>query len=114
MSLDRIAKLLNNLGFSTLDVKVYVYIAKLGPLSNEEIANHLGIRLEQLDPILQKLTKKGVITSTLRNQPVYSALSFEELLDEYIKSEINQAEEITKNHQQLIATWKNLTRINDE
>jgi len=111
VSLNRITKLLNALGFSTLDAKVFIYIAKLGPLSNEDIANRLGITFEQLNPILEELTKKGVITSTLKNQRVYSALSFEDLLNEFIKLEINQAEEIRMNHQKLISTWKNLTRI---
>jgi sugar-specific transcriptional regulator TrmB len=101
------------LGFSTLDAKVYVYIAKLGPLSNKEIASHLGIESEQLNPVLRRLTDKGVITSTSRNQEVYSALSFEDLLNEFIKMEINQAEDIKKNHQQLISTWKSVTRIED-
>jgi sugar-specific transcriptional regulator TrmB len=102
------------LGFSALAVRVYVYIAKLGPLSNEEIACRLGITFEQLNPILQELTKKGVITSILKKQIVYKALQFEDLLDEFIKSEMNQAEEIRMNYQQLILTWKKLTRINDE
>jgi sugar-specific transcriptional regulator TrmB len=114
LSLDRITRLLNNLGFSTLDAKVYVYIAKLGPLSNEEIASRLEITLERLNPILEELMKKGVITPSLKNQLVYNALSFEDLLDGFIKFEIKQAEEIKKNHQQLISTWKNITRINNE
>lgn len=113
MSLNRITNLLNVLGFSTLDAKVFIYIAKLGPLTNEDIANRLEITLEQLNPILQELKKKGVITSSLKNQLVYSALSFEDILDEFIKSEINQAEELRMNYQQLILAWKNLTRINE-
>ncbi|HLN88779.1 MAG TPA: helix-turn-helix domain-containing protein [Candidatus Binatia bacterium] len=111
MSLNRITQLLDLLGFSALDVKVYIYIAKLGPLTNEEIASRVGIPFEQLNPVLQKLTKKRVITSMLKNHLVYSALPFENLIDEFIKSEINQAEEIRMNHQQLISAWKNLTKI---
>ncbi len=114
MSLNRITKLLNKLGFSNLDVRVYVFIAKLGPLSDEEIAVRTNIGFEQLKPILQNLTKKGIITSTFRNQPVYIALSFEDLLDEYIKLEIKQAEELRKDHQQLISTWKSLAKRKDE
>jgi sugar-specific transcriptional regulator TrmB len=106
LSQNRIAKLLNALGFSNIDAKIYIYIAKLGPLSNEEIARRLEIAVEKLNPILEELVKKRVISPILKNQLVYNALSFEELLDNLIKSETVQAEEITKNHQQLVAIWK--------
>ena len=114
MSLNRITKLLKDLGFSNLDTKIYIYVAKLGPLSNKEIANRLEIELEQVIPILEELVKKGVITPTLKNQLVYSALSFEDLLDELIKSEITQTQEIKNNRQQLISLWKNTQKIEIE
>lgn len=112
MSLCRITKLLSDLGFSSLEAKVYIYIAKLGPLSNEEIASQLDIKLEDICQILEDLLKKGVITLTIKNQFSYTALPFEELIDNFIKCEIDQTEDVTKNLQQLIETWKNLTRIN--
>ena len=112
MSLNRITKLLNALGFSNIDAEIYIYIAKLGPLSDEEIANRLKLKLERIVPILEELVKKGVIIPTIKNKKVYSSLSFEELLDEFVKFEISKAEEIRKNNQKLISTWKNLTEIN--
>jgi sugar-specific transcriptional regulator TrmB len=112
LSLHRITKLLNALGFSSLEAKVYIYIAKLGPLSNEEISSQLDIKLEDICQILEALMKKRVITPTIKNQISYTALPFKELIDNYIKCEIDQTEDVTKNHQQLIETWKNLTRIN--
>lgn len=114
MSLYRIIKLLNALGFSSLEAKVYIYIAKLGPLSNEDIASRVEITLEQLVPILEALVKKGVISPTVQNQLVYNALSFEQLLDELIKSEIDQTQKIENTHQQLISLWKNTLKINEE
>lgn len=114
MSLYRITKLLNALGFSNLEAKVYIYVAKLGPLSNEEIASRVEITLEQLVPILEALAKKGVITPIVQNQLVYSALSFENLLDELIKSEIDQTQKIENNHQELISLWKNTLKIDGE
>lgn len=114
MSQKRITKLLKNLGFSNLDTIVYIFIAKLGPLSKEEIGNRLGIESEQLNQTLKNLTEKRVITLTQNKQPVYTALAFESLIDEYIKLEIKQAEDIKKNHQQLISTWRSLTKMNEE
>jgi sugar-specific transcriptional regulator TrmB len=105
--------LLNALGFSSLEAKVYIYIAKLGPLSNQEIASQLDIKLEYIYQILEELVRKGVITPTIKNELNYTALPFEELIENFIKSEIDQTEEVAKNHQQLISTWKNLTRINE-
>ncbi len=114
LSLNRITKLLNALGFSSLEAKVYIYVAKLGPLSNEEIASQLDIKLIDLCQILEGLVKRGVITPTLKNELSYTALPFEELIDSLVKTEIYRNEEVIRNHQQLIATWKNLTRINEE
>ena len=114
MSLNRITKLLNALGFSNLEAKVYIYVSKLGPLLNEEIASQLDIKLMDLCQILDRLVKRGVITPTIVNELSYTALPFEELLDTFVRTEIDRNEEVMRNHQQLISTWKNLTRINEE
>ncbi len=114
MSLNRITRLLNALGFSSLEAKVYIYVAKLGPLSNEEIASQLDIKLLNLHQILDGLVKKGVVMPTIKNELSYTALPFEELIENFIRDEIDQTEEVTKNHQQLISTWKSLTRISEE
>ena len=114
MSLNRITKLLNALGFSSLEAKVYIYIAKLGPLSNDEIASQLDIKLANLHQILEGLVKKGVVMPTVKNELSYTAVPFEELIDNFIKDEIDQTEELAKNHQQLISTWKDLTKINED
>jgi sugar-specific transcriptional regulator TrmB len=114
LSLNRITRLLNALGFSSIEAKVYIYVAKLGPLSNEEIASQLDIKLMDLCQILEGLIKKGIIIPTIKNELSYTALPFEELIDNFIRTEIDQTEEVTKNHQQLISTWKSLTRVNEE
>lgn len=111
MSLNRITMLLNTLGFSSLGAKVYIYVAKRGPLSNKEIANQLDIKLIDLCQILEGLVKRGFIIPTIKNEFSYTALPFEELIDNFIRTEIDQTEEVIKNHQQLISTWKTLTRI---
>jgi sugar-specific transcriptional regulator TrmB len=114
LSLNRITRLLNALGFSSLEAKVYIYVAKLGPLSNEEIAGQLDIKLSKLHQILDGLVKKGVVMPTIKSELSYTALPFEELIENFIRTEIDQTEEVTKNHQDLILTWKNLTRISEE
>jgi sugar-specific transcriptional regulator TrmB len=114
LSLNRITKLLKALGFSSLEAKVYIYVAKIGPLSNEEIASQLDIKLMDLSQILEGLVRRGVITPIIKNELSYTALPFEELLENFIRAEIDQTEEVTKNHQELILTWKNLTRISEE
>jgi sugar-specific transcriptional regulator TrmB len=114
LSLYRITKLLNALGFSSLEAKVYIYVAKLGPLSNEEIASQLDIKLIDLCQILEQLVKMGVITPTIKNELSYTALPFEELIENFVKTEIDRNEEVMRNQHQLIATWKNLTQINEK
>jgi len=51
---------------------------------------------------------------TIKNELSYTALPFEELIENFIRTEIDQTEEVAKNHQDLILTWKNLTRISEE
>ena len=113
MSLNRITKLLNSLGFSSLEAKVYINIAKLGPLSNDEIASQLDIKQGDLHQILEALLKKGVVLPGIKNELSYTAVPFEELIESFIKDEIDQTEELTKNHQKLISIWKDLTKINE-
>lgn len=106
--------MLNALGFSNLEAKVYIYVAKVGPLSNEEIASQLDIKLMDLYQILERLVKRGVLTPTIVNELSYTALPFEELINTFVRTEVDRNEEVMRNYQQLISTWKNLTRINEE
>ncbi len=89
------SKSLTVLVFLRVGAEVYVYPAKTGPNNGKDLTAGLKISKQQLYLALESLKGKGVITSNLEHNKVYSALAFEELLKAYIELNEQQAE-ITK------------------
>jgi len=103
-----VLKILDGFGFSRVDAEVYVYLAKTGPQNDKDLADGLKMSKQQLYLSLKSLKEKGVITSTLEHNKLYSALAFEELLKAYIKLNEQQAEIIKQTKKELLESWKNI------
>lgn len=94
MSLERILQILADLGLTKTEIKVYLYLAKEGPKTAQEISKSLCINKRQLYRTLGKLRKTKLIIIKVENVSNYSAISFDKTLDLLIKSKINQAKSI--------------------
>jgi len=103
-----VLKILDGFGFSRVGAEVYVYLAKTGPKNGKDLAAGLKISKQQLYLALESLKGKGVITSNLEHNKVYSALAFEELLKAYIELNEQQAEIIKQKKEELLESWKNM------
>ena len=68
MSLERVLKTLENLGFTKGEAELYVYLSKKGPLEEEVLLDSLKITKKKLDVQLKNLDKKGIIEVS-REQP---------------------------------------------
>jgi predicted transcriptional regulator len=85
LSLERVLKLLENFGLTRSDAKTYIYLAKNGPKNEENIAVAMKLTKNQISPILKNLLKRGLISSNSEYKEVFSALMFEQLLDDCLQ-----------------------------
>ncbi len=53
--MERIKKTLENLGFTQADVRVYVYLAKVGPQNGKELSEELQMTERQTSAVLKNL-----------------------------------------------------------
>jgi len=108
LSLERVLKILDGFGISRRAAEVYIYLAKTGPKNGKDLAAGLKMSEQQLYLALKSLKGKGVITSDLEHNRVYSALAFEELLNAYIELNEQKAEVIKQKKEELLENWKNM------
>ena len=99
-------QLIKRLGFSKVEVEVYVYLAKAGPKSSKDISEGFNCTPQQLRLVLKSLKDKGVVRISRRKTVLFSALEFEELLDFFVKSNVSKALIIEKTRRDLLTTWQ--------
>jgi len=109
LSLERVLKILEEFGFSQLDAKVYVYLAKTSPQKGMDLATGLNMTRRELYPVLKSLQEKGVVTTSFEHPGLFSALAFEELLNLYVKVNVEQAQIIKETKEELLESWQKTT-----
>jgi sugar-specific transcriptional regulator TrmB len=86
-----VLRILQGFGVNKTDAEVYVYLAKRGPTRSVDLAVDFGKTQQQISPILRRLNKKGIVKNSRSHQMLFSALAFEELLERYVKLNMEQA-----------------------
>ncbi len=84
-------RILEGVGVSKAEAEVYVYLAKWGPTRSLDLAVNIGKTQPQINSILRRLNKKGVVKYSKRRSRLFSALDFEEVIERYVKLNIEQA-----------------------
>ncbi len=85
MSLERVLAFLEDYGLTKMDANLYVYIAQKGAKTSDELALAIGAESkEDLSRRLLTLEEKGLIIADSEQRTYYTALPFEELLDQMI------------------------------
>ena len=108
MSLERVLKIFKRFGFSKTDAEVYIYLAKKGPRRETDLSASLNITKQQLYRSLKNLKNKGIVTVTLEQSDLFSAVSFERVLDLLVKVNFEQARAIKETKEELLASWKSM------
>jgi len=108
MSLERIFKALIELGLSQTDARVYIYLATKGSKKANQICDDLNVNKQIIYPSLKNLINKGAITVSSKRPAIFSAFSFEEVLDMLIKKKFDQSEEILEKKKELVKSWKSV------
>jgi sugar-specific transcriptional regulator TrmB len=113
MSLKRVLETLKSIGLSHVESEVYVYLAKVGPSRARDVVSALKVSKKQLYPSLRSLERKGIVTSKPEHTTLFSALTFEELINRYVKLNVEQAEITKKTKQELLNSWRNMANKNN-
>jgi sugar-specific transcriptional regulator TrmB len=108
VSQEKVLKTLVSLGFTQWDAKVYILLAKRGPIKASDAAKALKISKQRTYPIIKSLQSKGIVTSTLERPARFSAVPFEKVLDLFVKTKIEQAQRIQRSKDALLSDWQSI------
>ena len=108
MSQEQVVKTLVGLGLTNMDARVYIFLAKKGPLKARDAAKALRIKRQQLYRSLKNLQSKAIVSATLEYPARFSAVSFEKVIDLFIRAKLEEAQNIQHDKTTLLASWKAL------
>ena len=106
MSQEKVLKTLGDLGLTKLDSKIYIYLAKRGPQKGNAISKALKIQKYQLYRSLKKLQSKAIVSATLEHPARFSAVSFEKVIDLFIRAKLEEAQSIQHEKSELLSSWQ--------
>jgi HTH-type transcriptional regulator, sugar sensing transcriptional regulator len=101
-----ITKTLAGFGLSTVDSKIYILLEKNGPLTARKMTEMLKLHRQQLYRILGRLEKAGLVNSSGDRPKLFSALTFEEILDMFLKNKSDQARRLSVRRDELLLHWR--------
>ena len=99
-------KTLESLGLKHDDAEVYVYLAQNYPQKVRDIAAALETYKRQLYRSLKKLQHKGMVTASQDHPRFFSAVSFDKILDQFIKTNREEAQRIEEDKEQILMMWR--------
>jgi sugar-specific transcriptional regulator TrmB len=108
LSLTLVIKALKSLGLTETEAKVYVYLAKKGPLEEKDLAKTLKLTKHQLCLSLEKLLNKGMVNAIPELKTKYSAIALEKVLDQLMKATQKQAEVLQESKEGILFAWRSM------
>jgi sugar-specific transcriptional regulator TrmB len=103
-------KNLVSLGLSQLDAEVYFFLSTQGPHNGKSITKALKLYKQVVYRSLKKLQQRGIVNSSAERPAVFSSISFEEVLDLFLKVKKQQADALQKSKEELLSRWQDLTK----
>jgi sugar-specific transcriptional regulator TrmB len=95
-----------NLGLTEVDAKVYIFLARKGLQKAIDMSKSMKMNKVQLYRSLKKLQSKGIVTGTLEHPARFSAVPFEKILDLFVKSKMEEAEQIQQNKDEILSIFQ--------
>jgi sugar-specific transcriptional regulator TrmB len=114
LSKGRVNKALKGLGLSSIDVQVYVFIARTGHQNIKEIALALNLPESKTQRSLKDLQSKSIVKASIEYPLEFMAVPFEEVIDLFIEIKKEQAKAIQENKEELLSTWRKVTKEEHE
>ena len=110
MGEETIDRILKECGLRQSEVDVYVFLAKHGTLKSRDIAKQLKKDKAQVLRILKNLQTRGIVEPTLETPQRFSPVSFEKVLDAFVKAKREEANLIETAKGELLLYWRNVDR----
>jgi sugar-specific transcriptional regulator TrmB len=114
LSFELLIETLVGFGFKPTDAQVYLFLAKKGPKRGKDLVNSLKLTKQQLYPSLKKLKEKGIVNSSYERPAIFSAVAIERALDMLIKKKIEETQNMIRNKEELISSWRSMTSNSSE
>ena len=108
MSKEQLLKAIIDLGLSQVDAEVYIFLAKMGPQKGRNIADALKLYKQQLYRSLRNLQRKGLASATCERPAEFSVVSFERVIDMYIKVKTEEAQALQETREDLLSAWRSM------
>ncbi len=108
--MEQILRTLASFGLSQADARVYIFLAKKGPHTQEDLCNSLRIPEDRLHHCLKELETKGIITVSSENLLLFYALPFEKVLDLLLKTKLEEIRRTQQDAEEAISDWRSQTK----
>ena len=103
MSLERVIEVLVNLGLTRVQAEIYVFTAKKGFRTIEELVEGLNYSGKKIRYNLESLVAKELVT---KKGSTFYAISFEEALELLIEQKKKEANHIQESKRQVLSSWE--------
>jgi sugar-specific transcriptional regulator TrmB len=110
LSSESIVQLLKSFGLTDKEASIYIFISKHGAIRSIELARLTRTDKAEVYRILNGLQSKGIIEKTLETPARFTSVSFEKLVDSYIKTKRDEANIVETTKNDLVANWKKITK----
>ncbi len=82
------------------------YLAQNDPQKARDIAEALETYNRQLYRTLRNLQRKGIVSASQDRPALFSAVSFDKVLDQFIEANREEAQRIEQNKEQILLMWR--------
>jgi sugar-specific transcriptional regulator TrmB len=103
-------KMFSDLGLTQSDYQVYIFLTKHGPQKGKNLCSELKIRKQQLYRSLRNLQGKGLASATCEHPAEFSVISFERVIDMYIKVKTEEAKALQETRENLLSAWRSIIK----
>jgi sugar-specific transcriptional regulator TrmB len=110
LSLKRVLKVLESLGLSQTEARIYVFLEKSGSHEDVAIAQALKVNTKKLISSLKKLQDKKLVKASAQQTVEFSAVPFEKAIDLLIEVKKEQAQNLQEKKLELLSSWQNITK----
>ena len=114
MSREWVLKTLVGLGLSQVEAEIYLFLSQTGPVKGRDIAEMLKLYKQQLYRSLKSLKCKGCVEATLGRPARFSAVPLEKVLDLFMKTKMEQAEDLKASRDKLLSSWRSIIKMNSK
>ena len=107
---ENIRSVLKNLGLTEKETDIYVFIGQHGVQRSGEIAKGIKTHRAEVYRMLKSLQMKGFVQQTLESPSRFTAVSFEIIIDSFVKTKRQEASSIENRKRDLLEDWNILSK----